>query len=165
VSATIILLRPISADEQRNRLQRIQRIARSLGFVGRVEYRHELRGTGGAQFGLARRPQDDLLIVDARAFELDVDPESFSLEAIIAHERGHQLLNRHPRLRGLLERWRARGPEEMMASIVGSLLVAQVKDRDDLLLKAIGDAVMCGLDLDDAAWLVAELKDKMENLV
>ena len=157
--------RPITDGDRRRRLRRVERIARALGFVGRVEYRHEFRGTGGAQFGLARKAEDDLLVVDARAFEMDADPASYSLEAVIAHERAHQMLSRDPRLRGFLERWNAKSSEEMMASIVGSLLVDNASDRDSLLLKAIYDAVSCGVDLDDATFLVAELKNKMEQLL
>ena len=155
----------ISPDELRRRWQRVEKIARSLGFVGRVEYRHVISSTGGAQFGLAARADSDLLLVDALAFERDANPEDFSLEAMIAHERGHQLLHRHPRLRGFTARWSAISSEELMASIVGSFLVVAIADREKLLLKAIGDAVKCGIELDDAVWLVTELRFKMEELL
>src|SRR5436309_14800227 len=96
---------PISPDELHRRRQRVKKIARSLGFVGRIEYRHLITSTGGAQFGLANRADLDLLSVDALAFERDADPDDLSQEAMIAHERGHQLLHRHPRLRGFTARW------------------------------------------------------------
>ncbi len=80
------------------RERRASRIAREVGFEGRVEYRHVYSQSGGAQFGLGASPGQDLLIVYAEAFERDANPEDFSLEAMIAHERGHQLLARHERL-------------------------------------------------------------------
>ena len=39
--------------------------------------------------------EEDLLIVYAEAFAKEADPEDFSLTAILAHERGHQILARH----------------------------------------------------------------------
>lgn len=103
-------------------LRRIARIARRMGFVGRIEYRHVFGQTGGAQFGLAATEADDLLIVYAEAFDRDDDVEDFSLEAIIAHERGHQLLARDTRLvRSLPKRWSNRA-EEVAASLIGSVV-------------------------------------------
>ena len=154
---------PISPDEQRRRRQRVQSIARSLGFVGRVEYRHVARGTGGAQFGLARRAEHDLLVVDARAFERDAEPDECSLEGIIAHERGHQMLQRHSNLRDLLTRWNGHAVQEIMASVIGSLLVDKEKDRQDLMLKAVGEAINRGVDPEDAIWLVDEIRLKLEK--
>jgi hypothetical protein len=81
--------RPLTPLEQRSRRRRIGRIARELRFVGRVEYRHVYSQTGGAQYGVASTTEDDLLTVYAEAFERDADPQDFSLEAILAHERGH----------------------------------------------------------------------------
>ncbi|MCI0638122.1 MAG: hypothetical protein L0Y70_03550 [Gemmataceae bacterium] len=54
--------------------------------------------TGGAQYGRGNKPEDDLLTIYAEAFERDADPEEFSLEGMIAHECGHQILARHPRI-------------------------------------------------------------------
>jgi hypothetical protein len=54
--------------------------------------------TGGAQYGRGTVAGGDLLWLSAEAFERDADPDDFSLRAMIAHERGHQLLARHPRL-------------------------------------------------------------------
>lgn len=158
-------LRPITAAEHRRRLLRIQRLARDVGFVGRVEYTHEKKGSGGAQFGLGNTPQHDLLRVDARAFERDADPEDFSLEAIIGHERGHQLLHRHAAFRGFLARWSGPYTEELMASVLGSLLMPSAEDREDLLLKAVQEAAACGVKLSDAVWLVNELRRKLGALL
>src|SRR5436309_10639312 len=90
--------RPLSAGQRRARRRRVARLARAFGFVGRVEYRHVFSQTGGAQYGRGSTAEEDLLTVYAEAFERDADPEDFSLEAILAHERGHQLLVRHPRI-------------------------------------------------------------------
>lgn len=92
------LPRPLTAVQRRARRDRAARIARALGFVGRVEYRHVYSQTGGAQYGRGSTIEEDLLTVYAEAFERDANPEDFSLEAILAHERGHQLLARHPRI-------------------------------------------------------------------
>src|SRR5690242_9360640 len=89
---------PIAESARQARQRRVSQLARRLGFVGTVEYRHAYSRTGGAQFGLGRAAANDRLIVFAEAFERDADPDDFSLEAILAHERGHQLLARHPRL-------------------------------------------------------------------
>src|SRR6266436_6180762 len=90
--------RPISSVKRRARQRRVSRIARQLGFVGRVEYHHVYSSAGGAQYGLAVAADQDLLVVYAEAFDRDANPDDFSLEAILADERGHQLLARHPRL-------------------------------------------------------------------
>jgi hypothetical protein len=69
-----------------------------LGFIGRVEYCHVYSQTGGAQYGRGSAAEQDLLTVYAEAFERDADPNDFSLQAMLAHERGHQLLARHSRI-------------------------------------------------------------------
>lgn len=138
---------PISTDEQRRRLQRVDRIARSLGFAGRIEYRHESRATGGAQIGLAKKMTEDCLVVDARAFERDADPDDFSLEAIIAHERGHQILHRHPMLGRLMATGVSTVSEEVMASLVGSVLASLSEhDQNSLHEKARFDAAKQSTD-------------------
>src|SRR3954452_16243970 len=90
--------RPSTPAERRARRRRVARLARELGFIGRVEYRHVYSQTGGAQYGRGSVAEEDLLTVYAEAFERDDDPADFSLEAIVAHERGHQLLARHQRI-------------------------------------------------------------------
>src|SRR5258706_9988556 len=132
--------RPISKSEHKARQRRAAQIARGFGFAGRVEYRHVYSQAGGAQYGLAASPNQDLLIVYAEAFERDADPDDFSLEAILAHERGHQLLARHERLtRNIPPGWSGIS-EEIVASLLGSLLVRDDKDQQDLLLKALFEA-------------------------
>ncbi|HVC92222.1 MAG TPA: hypothetical protein VND64_00960 [Pirellulales bacterium] len=90
--------KPISAAERAARLQRATRIAKGLGFVGRVEYRHVFSSSGGAQFGFGSAAERDLLVVYAEAFVRDANQGDFSLDAIIAHERGHQIVCRNDRI-------------------------------------------------------------------
>src|SRR4051812_38391405 len=90
--------KPISRAENARRVARCRVIARSLGFVGRIEYRHRLSQSGGAQYELGSNPHEDALTVFSEAFDRDSDPEDFTLEAIIAHERGHQIFARNPSL-------------------------------------------------------------------
>lgn len=154
---------PISKAACEARQRRAARIAAGFGFVGRVKYWHVYSQAGGAQFGLAASPQQDLLIVYAEAFERDADPNDFSLEAILAHERGHQLLARHKRLtRNLPAEWSGIS-EEIVASLLGSLLVSDEKDRQDLMLKALFEANRHGLESNDAAPLLIELRALLER--
>ena len=157
--------RPISAAERVARQRRVSGIARGLGFIGRVEYRHVQSHAGGAQYGLAVLPEQDLLIVYADAFERDADPEDFSMEAIVGHERGHQLLARHPRLtRNLPAAWSG-ATEEIVASLLGSLIVTSEKDRQDLLAKAVFEADRDGLDPQGTTVLILELRTLLEKIL
>lgn len=156
--------KPIAASERMARQRRAAQIARRLGFVGRIEYRHVYSQAGGAQYGLAATPEQDLLIVYAEAFARDADPGDFSLEAILAHECGHQLLARHPRLtRNLPHPWSGVS-EEIVASLLGSLLVEKEKDQQDLLLKALFQANQQGLEPDRALLLIMELRTLLEKI-
>ena len=82
--------------------------------------------SGGAQF--VAGAAGDMLVIYADAFRRDADPDDYSLRAIIAHERGHQVLVRDPRLAG-----RVAGlpltAEEVLASLVGVRLVGPGSDR------------------------------------
>src|SRR5713226_8408091 len=124
---------PISAAERNARRRRVTRIARRFGFVGRIEYRHVYSQSGGAQYGLAEVAEQDLLTVYAEAFDRDADPDDFSLDAIVAHERGHQLLARHPRLSRRLANRISPASEEILASILGALVCSAGNHRDALL--------------------------------
>ncbi len=154
----------ISAEERRRRLSRVTRLARKLGFVGQVEYRHVYSSSGGAQFGLGRSPARDLLLVYAEAFDRDIDPDDFSLEAIMGHERGHQVVLRELRLQSLFGEALV-SAEEILASLAGSLIVQSPEDRKALLLRAIHDAVQCGVTLADALRLTAEVRALLERIL
>ena len=91
--------RPITDAEQQERLRRVKALAAEYEFVGYVEYRHVGSRSGGAQYVIGVTIEKDLLAVYADAFARDADPNDFSLEAIVAHERGHQVVVRDSRLR------------------------------------------------------------------
>lgn len=158
--------RPLSPAEHRARLKRVLEITRRLGFVGRAEYRHVFGGqAGGAQYGLATRAEEDLLIVYADAFERDADPEDFSLEAILAHECGHQMLARHPRLARQVAGRISSAGEEILASIVGALLCQAEADRDALVGKATASLLSYGEEPDSATRQIHALWDHLEQLL
>jgi hypothetical protein len=136
-----------------------------MGFVGEVEYRHIRSRTGGAQYGRAATAAKDLLIVYAVAFERDADPDDFSLDAILAHECGHQLLVRHPRLSRLIPKPMALTTEEILSSLVGSLLVERAKDKQDMMMKALAEAARTGRDLNQAKAQFEDLRAMMERFL
>lgn len=155
---------PILPAELRRRRAQILRRARSVGFVGRVEYRHVYSQTGGAQYGRGVGEAADLLTVFAEAFERDANPDDFSLGAMIAHERGHQLLVRHPRLSARLGGV-SDAAEEVLASLLGALLLGTGDDRDLLIAKATAELLAAGRDPEDAVRLVRELWTTLGELL
>lgn len=140
------------------------RIARRLGFVGSVEYRHVYSQTGGAQYGRGHTAEQDLLTVCAEAFDRDADPEDFSLEAMIAHECGHQILARHPRIAkrvaGLSE-----ASEEILASLLGALICDADADRSALFAKATAELLDHGQSIEAAHRQLQELWNLLEVLL
>jgi hypothetical protein len=156
--------RPLPPGEQRTRRRRAARVARKLGFVGRVEYRHVYSQTGGAQYGRGSGQDADLLTVYAEAFERDADPEDFSLEAMIAHECGHQLLARHPRIAkrvaGISE-----ASEEILASLLGAMICEADTDRVTLYAKATAALLDRGQSAEAASRQLQELWDLLGALL
>jgi hypothetical protein len=156
---------PISAAQLQARENRVRQIAIAFGFVGTVEYRHVYSQTGGAQYGRGSSRDADLLTVYAEAFERDADPDDFSLKAILAHERGHQILGRHERIRRNLPiRWSGIS-EEIVASILASLIVRDENDRQALLLKAVFDADKGGMPSKEVTPLIIELRTLLEKIL
>lgn len=129
-----------------------------------MEYRHVYSQTGGAQYGRGSGEAADLLTVYAEAFERDANPDDFSLRAMIAHERGHQLLARHPRLAA---RAASVSPaaEEVMASVLGALTLGPGQDCDSLLAKATAEVLAGGTRPDDAVRLIQNLWDTLGELL
>ena len=150
--------KPISSAALAKRENRVEAIARGMGFVGRIEYRHLYSQTGGASYGLARAAKDDLLTIYAEAFDRDADTDDFSLEAIIAHERGHQLIERHSLIRKHLPKPWSEGSDETVASILGSLVVVDDVDREILISKAVVEIHKRGLEFEKASVLVYKLR-------
>ena len=160
-----LVVTPISVAESNRRRKRVETIARRMGFVGTVEYQHVRTLSGGAQFGLGATITADILTVSARAFERDADPLEFSLEAIIAHECGHQAVFRHAKIRSRLPTKLPLESEEVLASLIGSLLVWEIKDRDDLIMKAVFDELECGVPEATAIPLAHNLRNVLERLL
>jgi hypothetical protein len=156
--------RPLTPGEQAARRRRAARIANQLGFVGRVEYRHVYSQTGGAQYGRGSSQEADLLTVYAEAFERDADPEDFSLAGMIAHECGHQILARHPRIAkrvaGLSE-----ASEEILASLLGAMICNNDTDRVTLYGKATAELLDRGQSAEAANCQLQELWDLLEALL
>ncbi|HJT31111.1 MAG TPA: hypothetical protein VJ783_03515 [Pirellulales bacterium] len=94
----------------------------------------------------------------------DADPDDFSLEAVIAHERGHQIVCRNKQLQDFLGGKVAPATEEVLASLAGSWLAEDDRDRQSLVLKALGEALQCGLTVTEATGLVKELRALLEHL-
>ncbi len=155
---------PIPPAESRRRRARVLREARSLGFVGRVEYRHAYSQSGGAQYVRGAGEGGDVLTVYAEAFDRDADPQDFSLRSILAHERGHQVLARHPRLSILLA---GVSPvaEEVLASLLGARLPGAGPDWDALVDKATFEVLRGGATAEAAARVVAKLWDQLGGLL
>jgi hypothetical protein len=138
-------LPPIDRHEATRRRGQAVRIARSFGFRGEVQYRHVYSQSGGAQFCVGRSANHDVLVVYAEAFERDRDPNDFSLRAIIAHECGHAALLRNPRLAAIVKKLPGMLQEEVIASLIGALLVAGSADAEALVQKATAELAILGL--------------------
>lgn len=157
--------RPISLAEQRKRRNRFARLAKTFGFTGRVEYRHVYSQSGGAQYCRATEESKDLLAVYAEGFERDDKPDDFSLTAIVAHERGHQLLARHPRIAKQVGSRISLASEEILASLLGAILCPAGEDREALIAKATVELVNHGATLQTSTRRLQELWNLMEALL
>jgi hypothetical protein len=154
----------VTSKERRARRNRAARIARRLGFDGSVEYRHVYSQTGGAQYGRGNTAEEDLLTVYAEAFERDADPEDFSLEAMIAHECGHQILARHPRIARRVAGISA-ASEEILASLLGAMICDSDADRVTLFAKALAELLDRGQSAEPANRQLQALWDLLEALL
>jgi hypothetical protein len=74
-------------------------------------------------------------------------------------------LARNERLkRNLPSQWSS-NCEEIVASLLGSLLVADKKDQEDLVMKAVFDAESSGLAAKETAPLILELRELLERFL
>jgi hypothetical protein len=158
-------LQPISATENAARRARAEAIARRVGFVGVVEYRHAISLSGGAQYGMAPTIEQDVLLLYAEAFRRDAAGDDFTLAAIIAHERGHQLLCRHERLRRNIPAAMSAVTEEVLASLIGSLIADDSRDREMLVLKALAELVDRRMPAADARRRVEDILSYLEAVL
>jgi hypothetical protein len=146
------------------RQERIARIAALFGFIGKVEYRHVYSQTGGAQYGRGSTEEEDVLTVYAEAFERDENPEDFSLKAMIAHERGHQILARHSRLAKRVAGLSA-ASEEILASLVGAMVCREEKDGVTLYANAAAELLEHGQTKEQATRQLQALWDLLVTLL
>lgn len=156
---------PLTPAERHGRRDHVARLARGFGFVGRIEYRHVYSRTGGAQYGQGSSTEEDVLTVYAEAFERDANPEDFSLAAILAHERGHQLLVRHPRIARRVAGRISAASEEILASLLGALLCRDKADRNALVGKATVELLVYGGPPDVVTRRLKELLNLLEALL
>jgi hypothetical protein len=156
---------PISAVENVARVERVEAIARRVGFVGLVGYRHASSQCGGAQYGMAPTIEQDMLVVYAEAFRRDAAGDDFSLEAIIAHERGHQLWCRDERLRRNAPSEMSAVTEEVLASLAGSLIADDPRDAEMLILKALAELLERGLPAAEASQHVDDVLRYLEEIL
>jgi hypothetical protein len=97
-------------------------------------------------------------MVYAEAFERDADPEDFSLEALIAHECGHQRLLRNPALRRILTSLPGEILEEVLASLVGSLILGDSPSASTLVWKATAELGNLGLSAATTVGFIERLR-------
>jgi len=156
---------PISATEMESRLRRIRAMSLDLGFVGKVEYRHVYSQSGGAQYCIGPSVDDDIMVVYAEAFDRNADPEDFSLEAMIAHECGHQRLHRDSKMRKVLTKFPGDALEEIVASVLGAILLGKSESAQTLKWKAAAELTDLGVTADYARSFVADLGKLLRNLL
>lgn len=157
--------KPISDAEHRERQQRVARISNELGFVGSVEYCHAYTRSGGAQYCIGPSADDDIMILYAEAFERDSDPEDFPLEAIVAHEVGHQKLHRNPKFRKVMKQFGGEDFEEILASLVGCVLLGDGVPARLLLCRAVAELGDRRISGTEALRIAERLIRVMEQLV
>ena len=95
----------------------------------------------------------------------DADPAEYSLRAILAHERGHQILARHARISRMVAGRVGDVGEEILASLLGSMVCANETDRDCLVLKAAAELVGRDVNPDDAYEQLQKLHNIFEALL
>jgi hypothetical protein len=157
--------RRLTPAERHARRNRVARLAKKFGFAGRIEYRHIHSQTGGAQYCRGSSASEDVLTVYAEAFERDADPDDFSLAAIVAHERGHQLLARHPQIARRVAGRISAASEEILASLLAAIICERETDRDALVSKAMVELLDRGVPPETAVQRLQELWDLMEALL
>ena len=114
---------------------------------------------------MGRTAEQDLLTVYAEAFDKDANPEDFSLTAILAHERGHQILARHARVAKRVSGRISDAGEEILASLLGSMICQDATDRNNLFAKAAAELVDHGETPEIAFQRLQELQILFEELL
>src|SRR6202041_2719843 len=91
------------------------------------------------QYCIGPSADDDIMVLYAEAIERDADPEDFKLDALIAHECGHQRLIRDAKLRPLVAKFPGEDFEEILASLVGFILLGESESAQTLRWKATAE--------------------------
>ncbi len=105
------------------------------------------------------------MVVYAEAFERDANPDDFRLEALIAHECGHQRLLRAKNLREVLAKFPEEF-EEILASIVGSILLRDAESSQTLVWKATAElAEMHIISAENTVHFVERLRQLLRNFL
>ena len=105
------------------------------------------------------------MVIYAAAFERDANPDDFSLEAMIAHECGHQRLRRNPNMQPIVAKFPDAELEEILASVVGSLLLGESASAQTLKWKAAADLSDLGVRIEFADHFVAQLSKTVRDLL
>jgi hypothetical protein len=109
------------------------------------------------------------MVVYAEAFERDANPDDFRLEALIAHECGHQRLFRVKNLREVLARFPEEF-EEILASLVGSILLGDAEPSQMLVWKATAELadmriIMRIISAENTVRFVERLRQLLRNFL
>ena len=91
-------------------------------------------------------------------------PEDLVVEAMIAHECGHQILARHPRIAKRVAGISA-ASEEILASLLGAMICNNDTDRVTLYAKATAELLDRGQRAEAAGRQLQELWDLLEALL
>lgn len=102
--------------------------------------------------------EEDVLVVYAEAFDRDANPEDFSLEALVAHECGHQLLTRKRDLREILDKLADEAYEEVLASLIGSLILEDSEAAQTLVWKATVELGNLGIGPEKVVLFIERLR-------
>ena len=103
------------------------------------------------------------MILCAEAFERDADPDDYDLDAIIAHECGHQRLHRVPELRAIMEQYPGEAFEEILASFVGCILMGEAESAWMLLSRATSELGDLGIPSEVCALLSLRITRQLEK--
>ncbi len=87
------------------------------------------------------------------------------MAAIMAHERGHQLLARHPRIAKRVGGRISDASEEILASLLGAMICTAEVDRDALVAKATVELLNHRESIPVATQRLGELWNLLEELL
>jgi hypothetical protein len=95
---------------------------------------------------------------------LSADPDDFSLKAMIAHERGHQILARHPRIAKRVTGV-SLASEEILASLIGAIICGEGDNRFMLYAKAAAELLSHGQSPQSTERQLENLWEALEELL